>query len=267
MALFVLPPPEIFSDPSRAVHGGLYSHYNYLRPGMIQKLKRRRFENALAMARPYLRTGAAAIDFGCADGVFLPSLAKYFNVVAGVDAQPGFVQAAQSLVDAMVLPNVSLQCNQNMSFETLANRLGRKFGVAFVLETLEHVGALPALYQSKADFVEQLFSLLEPGGLIVASVPRMVGVRFLVKHLIQLSTRAPTEKFGFANLMRASFFRNTSRLEPRWTGGHLGFNHLHLTEALRKRFDVQVLGTVTSVFYAIRRREPNQPPLTSPRPE
>ncbi len=223
---------------------------------MIQKLKRRRFEKALAIARPYLGTGAAALDFGCADGVFLPSLAKYFNGVGGVDNEPGFIRAAQSLVNAMPLPNVSLVCNQNMSFETLGERLGQKFGVAFVLETLEHVGALPALYQSKAEFVEQLFSLLEPGGLIIASVPRMVGVRFLAKHLIQLATHAPTEKFGFGNLMRASFLGDTSRLEPRWTGAHLGFNHLRLTEALRKRFDVQVSGTVTSVFYAIRRRGP-----------
>jgi SAM-dependent methyltransferase len=254
MALFILPPQEVLSDPSLSVHGGLYSHYNYLRPGMIQKLKRGRFEKALTMARAYLGTGAAALDFGCADGVFLPSLAKYFNGVGGVDNEPGFIRAAQSLVDAMALPNVSLVCNKDTSFGTLANQLGRKFGVAFVLETLEHVGALPALYQSKADFVEEVFSLVEPGGLIIASVPRMVGVRFLVKYLIQLSTRAPTENFGFGNLMRASFLRDTSRLEPRWIGGHLGFNHLLLTEALRKRFDIQVLGTVTSVFYAIRRR-------------
>jgi 2-polyprenyl-3-methyl-5-hydroxy-6-metoxy-1,4-benzoquinol methylase len=254
MALFVLPPAEVFSDPSHAVHGGLYSHYNYLRPGMIQKLKRGRFEKALAMAKPYFRTGAA-LDFGCADGVFLPSLAKYFDVVAGVDTEPGYVEAAQSMVDAMALSNVSLVCNRGMSIGALAERLGRKFRIAFVLETLEHVGSLPALYESKTDFVEDLFSLLEPGGLIVASVPRMVDVRFLAKHVIQLSLRVPTEKFGFGNLMRASLMRDTSRLEPRWSGAHLGFNHLRLTEALRKRFDIKVSGTVTRVFYTIRLRK------------
>jgi 2-polyprenyl-3-methyl-5-hydroxy-6-metoxy-1,4-benzoquinol methylase len=254
MALFVLPPAEVFSDPSHAVHGGLYSHYNYLRPGMIQKLKRGRFEKALAMAKPYFSTGAA-LDFGCADGVFLPSLAKYFDAVAGVDTEPGYVEAAQSMVDAMALSNVSLVCNRGMSIDALAERLGRKFRIAFVLETLEHVGSLPALYESKTDFVEDLFSLLEPGGLIVASVPRMVGVRFLAKHVIQLSLRVPTEKFGFGNLMRASLMRDTSRLEPRWSGAHLGFNHLRLTEALRKRFDIKVSGTVTSVFYTIRLRK------------
>src|SRR2546423_331631 len=84
MALFVLPPAEVFSDPSHAVHGGLYSQYNYLRPGIIQKLKRGRFEKALQLARPYFGTGAA-LDFGCADGVFLPSLANYFEAVVWGD--------------------------------------------------------------------------------------------------------------------------------------------------------------------------------------
>jgi 2-polyprenyl-3-methyl-5-hydroxy-6-metoxy-1,4-benzoquinol methylase len=256
MMLFVRPSPEIFSDSSRTAYCGnfrSYSHYNYLRPGLIQTLKRSRFEKALALAKPFMGRGTA-LDFGCADGILLPSLARYFDQVLGVDHDQSSLSVAQSLVDANPLPNVKLICNADMSFEALREKVDRPFRVAFVLETLEHVGSLPNLYQSKADFLKSIFSLMEPDGIIIASVPRMVGVRFLIKYLIQTSLRIPTEKHQFGDLMRSSFLRDTSRLEPQWAGSHYGFNHLRLNEALKNEFETEVFGSLTSVFYRIRRK-------------
>lgn len=257
MSLFVLPSTDVYTDSSRGMYSACgsrsYSHYNYLRPGIIQKLKRGRFERALKLAKPYFHSGAA-LDIGCADGVFLPSLVEYFDRVVGVDSDAKHLDIAAALVSATSMPKVSLICNAGLSFDALRERVGKGFRVAFVLETLEHVGSLPSLYETKADFVEGVLSLLEPDGIIVASVPRMVGVRFLIKYLIQVGFNIPTEKMGPGDLLRASFLNDTTRLEPRWSGTHIGFNHLLLTRALRARYDVQVSGTLTSVFYTIRRR-------------
>ncbi len=255
MKLFVLPPLAVFTDSSRSAYLGdcrSYSHYNYLRPGFIQALKRSRFEKALRLAKGYMGKGAA-LDLGCADGILLPSLARHFEHVVGIDHDAVSLNVAQSLVDAIPLPNVKLICNAGMSIEMLRERIDRPFRVAFVLETLEHVGSLPRLYESKAGFVKQIFSLMEPEGVVVASVPRMVGLPFLAKYLVQTSLRIPTEKHKFADLMRASLLRDTARLEPHWIGGHYGFNHLRFSEALRADFDVDVFGSLTSVFYRIRR--------------
>ena len=58
MSLFVLPPASLFNDPSRPMS---YSVYNYLRPGLIQSLKRGRFEKALELARPQYRAISQAV--------------------------------------------------------------------------------------------------------------------------------------------------------------------------------------------------------------
>jgi 2-polyprenyl-3-methyl-5-hydroxy-6-metoxy-1,4-benzoquinol methylase len=257
MGLFVLPPIGVFTNPERAgeySHCSSYSHYNYLRPGVIQRLKRGRFELALALAKPFFNSGDV-LDFGCADGVFLCSLAKYFPRVVGVDQVPKYLSVAQDLVDAVPLKNVTLVCNEGLSFEDLQGKIGRKFRVAFVLETLEHVGQLPDLYGSKADFVAGVLSLMEPDGVVIISVPRMVGIRFFIKHMIQRTLRIPTDEMTFRELLRAAFLYDTNELEPKWNGGHSGFNHQKLTTALKSRFDLlSCKGNLTSVFYVVRAR-------------
>jgi hypothetical protein len=51
---------------------------------------------------------------------------------------------ADALVSAMSMSKVSLICNAGLPFNALRERIGNDFRVAFVLETLEHVGSLPS---------------------------------------------------------------------------------------------------------------------------
>jgi len=72
-SLFVKPDVSAFAaDPKAFYYKNYltYSHYNYLRPGLVSKVKRRRLEVALEMARPWFGR-AAALDIGCADGILL----------------------------------------------------------------------------------------------------------------------------------------------------------------------------------------------------
>ncbi|HEY1628924.1 MAG TPA: hypothetical protein VGF52_03630, partial [Tepidisphaeraceae bacterium] len=157
------------------------------------------------------------------------------------------------------LPNVSLICNANQSFDELREKIPQIAGgyqAAFLLETLEHVGERGRLYPSKMEFLRELFSLLNDTGAIIISVPKMVGIGFLAKHTLQTALRIPTEKISFRDFCSASFLKNTDAMEKNWDGKHLGFNHLKLTDALEKNFEVRKqLGTLSSIFYVVSRKK------------
>jgi 2-polyprenyl-3-methyl-5-hydroxy-6-metoxy-1,4-benzoquinol methylase len=251
--LFVIPSAPVLTDTSRGSYGSAatYSHYNYLRPGLIARLKRARFETALRLARPWF--GAGAIDMGCADGIMLPSLSRHFSTVIGVDTNPNATTIAEEV--ASTLPNVRVLCNGGVSFEELRRRSGPGHRVLFLLETLEHIGDRARMYEGKADFVAECLSLLEEDGVVIASVPRMVGPLFVAKYGVQWATRRLDERHSLGELWRAGVLRDTSRLERRWNGGHLGFSHLKLDATLGARFRVhRRIGTLTSIFYIIGRR-------------
>ena len=217
-SLFVFPDPTVFTASRGAMYRGrfaTYSHYNYLRPGLIARIKRSRFETVLKLVAPYFG-GCNALDFGCADGIFLPSLSRHFNSVVGIDRHPPFVETAQELVDLLHLPNVSLLCNAGISFDEVQLCLPHvegDYSVAFLLETLEHVGECDCLYESKADFLEQLLSLLAEDGRVIISVPKMVGLEFLAKHIVQTVVGQSAESISLSNLLRASFL---ARIPIRW---------------------------------------------------
>jgi len=260
-SLFVKPDVSAFAaDPKAFYYKNYltYSHYNYLRPGLVSKVKRRRLEVALEMARPWFGR-AAALDIGCADGILLPSLAKHFPHVTAIDLAPDYVQLATNLASKLGLTNVETVCNRDMSFDDLRRRLsgsGRQYGVAFLLETLEHIGTSPAtMYQDKLAFLDECFSLLRPDGMIVISVPKMVGVAFLLKYAVQTSLRMHKEPVSFKEGMRAGLFKDASLLEPRWAGGHVGFDDAKLGRLLSEKYNVvERRNLAVTMMWAVSRR-------------
>ena len=78
-------------------------------------MKIRHFEQALKMTQKFFYN-TNVIDFGCADGPFLPSLSKYFNHVLAIDIVPRNLKLASKLSNIMNLRNVELLCNDNMTF-------------------------------------------------------------------------------------------------------------------------------------------------------
>jgi 2-polyprenyl-3-methyl-5-hydroxy-6-metoxy-1,4-benzoquinol methylase len=201
------------------------------------------------------RTGV--IDFGCADGILLPSLSKHFPHVLAVDNNPNYVDQSRNIVDALGLKNVSLICNADLSFAALRESVPQAdYGVAFLLETLEHVGDVRRLYQSKMDFLANIFSLLEHDGIVVISVPKMVGYGFLLKYVTQIALRLPTEKMRLRELYRSAVLGDTEELERRWSGTHIGFSHLKLETHLKRCFHIlHRTETLISAFYVVQRSD------------
>src|ERR1700674_2083941 len=137
---FVYPRSPAYASASHSYRGAhrTYAQYNYLRPGLIPWMKRRRFELALRLAAPWFHR-TPVIDFGCADGVLLPSLSKHFPSVIGADRDPSACAVAAALVRDLGLTNVEIVCSadgdtaegQDSRIEVAGCRL------MFVLETLE----------------------------------------------------------------------------------------------------------------------------------
>jgi 2-polyprenyl-3-methyl-5-hydroxy-6-metoxy-1,4-benzoquinol methylase len=270
MRYFVRPTPGILESDSECYIGPYrtYAHYNYLRPGPIAALKRRRFDIALSLAKPWFyKTGA--IDFGCADGVLLPSLARYFTRVAAIDHDPRVIPIAKQVVEESHLESVDVINSQNMPFPALRARLlgprgEREYGVMFLLETLEHVGPdAPAdmdCYAYRAQFVQALFTLLAPPARIIISIPRMTGLGFLTRYVTQNTLGLAHEHIPVADVLRAGILGDTRALESQWTGGHLGFNERKLERELRKAFNIiDERRLPFSLMYTIERRSADAP--------
>jgi 2-polyprenyl-3-methyl-5-hydroxy-6-metoxy-1,4-benzoquinol methylase len=233
-----------------------YSHYNFLRPGLIAKIKSRRFEVALRMAREHFgKTGA--IDMGCADGILLPSLSRYFPHVVGIDPDERVLATARGLLSGIGATNVELIANAGLSTDDLLERLsGRAYGVMFLLDTLEHIGRSPAsMYDDKLAFVDEMFRLLVPGGVMIISVPKMVGPAFLAKYAVQTALGMHRERVSATELFRAGLLLDASPLEPHWSGGHIGFDQRRLARLVKDRVDVLEQRSLTAtLMWAIRRR-------------
>lgn len=226
-----------------------YSDYNYLRPGISSYIKTRHLEASLKLTKDYFhKTGV--IDFGCADGILLPSLSRYFTHVAGIERDAGFCDISIQLCKNLGLGNVGITSNAGLTIGDIKSRIGdNKYGILYLLEVLEHIGEQERLYESKVDFLNELFTLLEDNGLIVISVPRMIGMSFLVQRIGMLFTGIYPEPISFKNMIRASFFSDTSELEKTWMGGyydehgmwigrHLGFNEQKMQKYLEEAFTV-----------------------------
>lgn len=215
-----------------------YSHYNYLQPGIVSYIKRMHFEIALKLTRRYFNK-CNVIDFGCADGAFLPSLAKYFNHVIGVDKVPVFVNIASKLCNELCLNNVELICNDALPIRDLGSKTSsKKFHILFLLEIIEHIGSKGSLYESKNNFLKELFTLIDKNGLIVISVPKMTGISFLLQQIGYTLFGLKREPISIGNLIKASILNNTDDLEKQWNGEHLGFNHNKFEKCLATEFNI-----------------------------
>jgi len=261
--LFVKPPAEFYSANKYQYFDDYptYTYYNYLRPGVIQKIKRRRFEVALRLAEPWFYR-SNAIDFGCSDGVFLPSLSRYFKSVVGFDVNPTRIGIAEDLCDQLDLRNVRVVCTESKPTDSFIPALQReRYTIAFVLETLEHIGQQPCVYESKIECIESLFNLLDDDAVIIISVPKMVGISFLAKYAVQTLLHMRRESYTLSQLLKSSLLQNTEELEQlwdgaAWDGGHKGFNHIKLEKYLEQKFTIRrKAGTVTTRFYVVTRGE------------
>jgi 2-polyprenyl-3-methyl-5-hydroxy-6-metoxy-1,4-benzoquinol methylase len=234
-----------------------YAEYNYLRAGVASSIKRRHFEAALELTKDYFQR-SNVIDFGCADGVFLPSLSRHFDRVLAIDRNPVFIKTAAKLVEALRLDNVEVRSSETIHAREPNERgTEQRYHIMYLLEIIEHIGSREALYQSKIDFLKNVSSLIENDGLLVISVPKMIGIPFLLQRLGLAVFGLQREEISFRNLLRAGLFRNTDDLEKNWQGvnAHLGFNHKKLERYIARNFTiVKKKHLLFQMIYVVRKK-------------
>jgi len=249
MSLYIKPPLITLKNKTYCQGYKTYSEYNYLRPGISSYLKTKHFEVALELTKNYFNK-CNVIDFGCADGPFLPSLSNYFNNVVGIDKNPIFIRISSHLCNQLKLSNVKLILNNDLNLKSLQKSISsKKFHILFLLETLEHIGDKKDLYNSKINFLNNLFSLLDENGEIVISVPKMVGLPFLIQRIGLFFFGMNREKISFKNLLMAGLFNNTSDLEKEWKDDHLGFNYKTMEKYIKKEF--RIIRKINDLFQII----------------
>lgn len=218
-----------------------YSEYNYLSPGIVSTLKRWHFEIALSLTSDKFHK-SNVIDFGCADGFFLPSLACYFPYVVGIDQQPSFINIAHDWLEYLDINNVNLICNHGLAQQELIRELpNRTFEILYLLDVLEHVGDRVHPKSSnnvRVKFLKDLFELISDDGIIVISVPKMVGISFLLQRTGLAFFRMNREYISIIDLIKSVIRKDTSKLENQWTGGHIGFNDIEFESVLKDEFSV-----------------------------
>jgi 2-polyprenyl-3-methyl-5-hydroxy-6-metoxy-1,4-benzoquinol methylase len=248
---FVLPDRELIESVSGETSS--YAIRNYYGNGPIAFAKRQRFRRALQLAKNV--PAQNVIDMGTGDGVLLPTLSRHYRKVVGVDVNRHHIEQASRLAECLKLKNVELVCLDEISLNDLPRKIGADFQLMLLLETLEHVGRQPDMWDSKMEFLRGCFDLMRPGGRIVATVPKMVGLIMLFKNLLQRALGRGYDPMSAKQLIRSSFLKDTDELEPLWTGGHVGFNHLKLDQHLENNFVIHHRSeSLISVFYVLGRR-------------
>lgn len=249
---FVYPRSPAYASVSNSYRGAhrTYAQYNYLRPGLIPWMKRRRLEAVLRLAAPWFHK-TPVIDFGCADGVLLPSLSKHFPSVVGVDRDPSACAVARAMIRDLALTNVGIVCSADADIAGGPDPPAVASGcrLMFALETFEHACASDA---ERVDCMRRLFGIMEPGANMIISVPRTTGPLFLLKHTAQRAMGMADEPLSVREALWAGLWSDTSDLESRWRGGHVGFNDRTFERAIRESMRVvHRRATVLSVIYQL----------------
>ena len=144
-------PRETFLALGDSVKQRIYTDANPL----VRWIFWKRLEGLLALARglPTRR----ALDFGCGEGAFLPTLCANFAQVVGIDLD---VRAAGSIAKEYRLSNLTLVRARAQKLP-LADR---EFDLVVAADVLEHFPELDSA-------VDELERVLAPGGRLVVSAP------------------------------------------------------------------------------------------------
>lgn len=142
-----------------------YSDWTYNSRNPIRRFShRRRFSQLCKLLSRYTGAGMDMLDFGCADGHLIYLLGESDSTgctYCGYDPYP----------DKLTHPEVTIYDN----FDEILS-WGKKFHVITCLEVLEHFAP-----HMQRRLINQIKSVLVPGGILIVSVPVESGLSGLFK--------------------------------------------------------------------------------------
>lgn len=255
---FIFPP--VIKIEGHTYHGcNSYSEYNYLRKGIISWIKRRHFNIALSLVKKG-DNKYNVIDFGCSDGIFLPTLSHYFSFVLGIENNKQFIDFSEQVIKQANLHNVQIIDSCNKSLKDLKNESqGKDFQIIFLLEVIEHIGSSwRTQYEDRILFLQGLFSLLHKDGEIIISVPKMTGFSFFIQHSALFLLNLNRSRYSLKEFIKAVIFKDVSMIENCWVPNktHKGFNHKKLESILKENFSlIKIRDDFFQILYVIKLKD------------
>jgi 2-polyprenyl-6-hydroxyphenyl methylase/3-demethylubiquinone-9 3-methyltransferase len=146
--------------PMRALH-----RLNPTRLAWIKRQVCAHFARDPIDAKPF--AGLRVLDIGCGAGILTEPLARMGGGVVGIDPSAETIAAARAHCEG------SLSIEYRATTAEMLAEIGARFDVVTVLEVVEHVTDMPA-------FVGTCASLLNPGGMLVASTINRTPKAFLL---------------------------------------------------------------------------------------
>lgn len=101
-----------------------------------------------------------ALDIGCGPGIFLPTLAMFFDDVIGIDVNGDDLKIAYKVCEFLGMKNVSLH---NIDMVNMSMKKD-DIGAVFAIDVFEHIKNLPPL-------IDNLYSVMKKGAMLVVSAP------------------------------------------------------------------------------------------------
>lgn len=166
-----------------------------------------RFRLARALVEPH--AGKRLLDYGCGDGTFLKTVSDLFPSATGADVSQDQIEDCRSR-----LPNHHL---------THTDKIDGESDVITCMEVLEH--CTPDVVRG---ILLHLSSLIEPGGIVIISVPVEIGLILVGKQAVRriagwrrIGDYKWTDRYSFRELTKMVFASaQTSIQRPLYDGGH-----------------------------------------------
>jgi 2-polyprenyl-3-methyl-5-hydroxy-6-metoxy-1,4-benzoquinol methylase len=226
-----------------SVTAGHYAQKQLLsRSGLVRWTHGSRFRLGRELVEPF--RGKQLLDYGCGDGTFLALVHDLFPDASGADVALDQVDDCQRRFAS--LPRMSFLSTDALSGPEHHNR----YDVAVCMEVLEHCPD-----DIQAAVLDQIASVVAPGGTFIVSVPIEIGPPLVAKQCARalvalggLSEYSHRERYRPGELLTMFFAgRNTEfpreehvgRIDEKRTTrytGHKGFNWRRLQLLIERRF-------------------------------
>lgn len=143
------------------------------------------FERKIDVTRTHLNTAATVLDIGCGTGSLALRLAPHARHVHGVDISTEMIRIARGKAASQGIPNVSFHVGTLEDYATTVPAASIDVICAY---------SLLHLVRDRRATLEQIFRLLRPGGVLVASTTCIGESRLpygLLLRLMRALGRAP----------------------------------------------------------------------------
>jgi len=173
-------------------------------------------------------------DFGCSNGYVIEQLVKSATVAPGRIMGYDHSNQLVALARGKKIPRAEFITQDLLSMWSP----DRQFELVTCFETLEHIGDFRTAFRN-------LFHHLQPRGLLVISVPNETGFWGVLKFIVRVIGRKPSDRSFFTRVDGLAYFRallaGRSIADFRATGqatidSHLGFDYRMLFRHIEEEY-------------------------------